>query len=216
MLLPRMAENLASPMAGELMLTFALFPLALFFLGAVLVTGLPVALSLQSYFRNRGRQSVICPENGEPVDVEMDSKYVFWNAYRGQEHTRLQSCSRWPEKGDCGQECLAQLEPSPENVERLMVSWYKGKVCAICTRAITPSDWRRGRLAWLDDEYKLVELRQVDLKQLQFALSGMRPLCWPCHQEERARQAVAQRSLKGDRHGLNAAATRLASEVEVL
>ncbi len=198
------------------MLTFALFPLVLFFLGALLVTGLPVAMSLQAYFRNRGRQPAVCPENGEPVDVEVDRKYAFCTAYRGQEHTRLQSCTRWPEKGDCGQECLAQLDPSPENVERLMFGWHKGKTCSVCTRAITPSDWRRGRLAWLDDEHKLVELRQVNLQQLQFALEEMRPLCWTCHQEERARQAVVPRRLKGDRHVLSPAVTRLSSEVEAL
>jgi hypothetical protein len=197
------------------MLTFALFPLALFFLGAVLVTGLPLAMSLQNYYRNRGRQAAICPENGEPVNVEVDNKYAFWTAWRGQEHTRLQSCTRWPEKGDCGQECLAQLDPSPENVERLMLGWYRGKTCAICTRAITPSDWRRGRLAWLGNENRLIELRQVNLRQLQFALGSMRPLCWTCHQEERLRQAVTPRTLKGDRHGLQPA-TRLSSEVETL
>ena len=198
------------------MLTFALFPLALFFLGAALVTGLPVALSLQSYFQNRGRQPAICPENGESVDVEVDNEYSFWTALRGQEHSRLKSCTRWPEKGDCGQECLAQVDPSPENVERLMLGWYKGKQCAICTRAITPSDWRRGRLAWLDEQHKLVELRQVNLRQLQSALEEMHPLCWTCHQEERGRQAVPPRVFKGDRHRLIPAATRLSSEVEAL
>jgi hypothetical protein len=198
------------------MLTFAPFPLALFFLGAALVTGLPLAMSLQNYYRNRGRQTVICPETGEPVDVEMDNKYAFWTAWRGQEHTRLQSCTRWPEKGDCGQECQAQLDPSPENVERLMLGWHQGKTCGICARAITPSEWRRGRLAWLDDENKLVELRQVNLQQLQFALEGMRPLCWTCHQEERVRQPATPRQLKGDRHRLSPAATRLSSEAEAL
>jgi len=62
----------------------------------------------------------------------------------------------------------------------------------------------------------LVELRQVSLKQLQFALEAFRPLCWTCHQEERTRQAVPPRELKGDRHGLSAAATRLSSEAEAL
>jgi hypothetical protein len=37
---------------------------------------------------------------------------------RGKEHSRLKSCPRWPEKGECGQECLAQVNPSPENVDR--------------------------------------------------------------------------------------------------
>lgn len=187
------------------MLTYALFFPVLFCLGAVLVTGLPLALSLQSYYRNRGRRSAICPENNQSVDVEVDRWYAFWTAFRGQEHTRLQSCSRWPEKGDCGQECLAQVDPSPENVERLMLGWYKGKRCSICTRGITPSDWRRSRLAFLDDNQKLIELRQLNLAELQAALQWLRPLCWTCHQEERTRQAFAPRLLKGDRHSLTPA-----------
>jgi hypothetical protein len=141
------------------MLTFAIFPILLFFLGACLVTGLPVALSLQNYYRNRGRQSVTCPESGQPVDVAVDNKFAFWSALRGQEHSRLQSCSRWPEKGDCGQECLAELEPSPENVDRLLMKWYEGKPCAICLRALTPWDWRRSRVGLLDEGQKLMELR---------------------------------------------------------
>ena len=187
------------------MLTFVLFPIVLFFLGTILVTGLPVGLSLQNYYKNRGRQSAICPENGQRVDVEMDNKYAFWTAWRGQEHTRLKSCTRWPEKGDCGQECQAQIDPSPENVERLMIGWHKGKVCGICARNITPPDWRRNRLALLDEQHRLVELRNLNLTGLQAALTHMRPLCWTCHQEERARQAVAPRSLKGDRHQLTPA-----------
>jgi len=197
------------------MLMFALFPLTLFFLGAILVTGLPVALSLQSYFQNRGLQSAICPESGDQVDIEVDNKYSFWTALRGQEHSRLKSCTNWPEKGNCAQECLVQVDPSPENIERMMLSWYKGKACAICARAITPSDWRRGRLAWLDN-HKLVELRQVNLRQLQLKLNELRPLCWRCHQDERVRQAVTQRTLKGDRHGVGPALANLSGEVDAL
>lgn len=59
------------------MLTFALFPIVLFFLGAILVTGLPAALSLQNYYQNRGRQSAVCPESGQPVDIEVDNEYAF-------------------------------------------------------------------------------------------------------------------------------------------
>jgi len=184
------------------MLTFAIFPILLFFLGAFLVTGLPVALSLQNYYRNRGRQSVTCPDSGQKADVEVDRKLAFWMALRGQEHSRLQSCSRWPEKGDCGQECLAELEPSPENVDRLLTKWYEGKSCAVCARALSPADWRRSRLGVLNQQQKLFELRHMQLDELQSKLAHMRPLCWNCHQEERARQAIVPRMLKGDRHSL--------------
>jgi len=185
--------------------TYALFLVPLFFLGAFLLTGLPLALSLQNYYRNRGRQSVTCPDSGQPAEVEVDRPFAFQTALRGVEHSRLQACSRWPEKGDCGQECLEQLEDSPENIDRFLTKWYEGKTCVICQRALTPSDWRRSRLAVLNRQQQLFELRQMFLEDLQSALQEMRPLCWNCHQEERQRQAVPPRILKGDRHRLTPA-----------
>lgn len=185
--------------------TYALFFVPLFFLGAVILTGLPVLVSLQDYYRNRGRQPVTCPDSGQPADVEVDRKFAFMTAWRGVEHTRLQSCSRWPEKGDCGQECLEQLEDSPENIERFLTKWYEGKTCAICQRELKRTDWRRSRLGVLNQQQQLFELRQMFLADLQSALQEMVPLCWNCHQEERERQALAPRILKGDRHGLTPA-----------
>jgi hypothetical protein len=181
------------------------FLVALFIIGAIVLIAMPVGLSLQSYFRNRGRRNVICPENHEPVTVEPDSKYAFFTALRGQEHERLQSCTRWPEKGDCGQECLAQVDPTPENLERLLQKWYQGKTCTICDRALTPADWRRSRLALLNEKQKLFELRHMHLDEIPSALDRMAPLCWNCHQEERARQAEPPRLLKGDRTKLRSA-----------
>ncbi len=177
----------------------ATFPIILFIIGAILLVALPLGVSLQAYFRNRGRRAVICPDNREPVTVELDNKYAFATALRGQEHDRLHTCSRWPEKGDCGQECLAQVNPSPENIERLLQKWYHGKTCAICDHALTPADWRRSRLALLNEHQKLFELRHMHLDELPSVLDQMAPLCWNCHQEERVRQAESPRLLKRDR-----------------
>jgi hypothetical protein len=184
---------------------FVAFPLGLFIIGAVVLVALPVGFSIQSYFRNRGRRTVVCPETHEPVTVEVDNKYAFKTALRGEEHERLHSCSRWPEKGDCGQECLAQVNPSPENLERLLQKWYQGKTCAICDRTLTPADWRRSRLALLNEKQKLFELRHMHLDEIPSALDKMAPLCWNCHQEERVRQAEPPRILKGDRSRLRSA-----------
>jgi hypothetical protein len=49
-------------MLSKELFTYALFILPLFFIGAFLVTGLPVAVSIHSYYKNRGRQSVTRPE----------------------------------------------------------------------------------------------------------------------------------------------------------
>ena len=181
---------------------FAIFPFVLFFLAAALVTGAPVAMALQDYYKNRGRHAVKCPENGQSVDVEVDNDYAFQTSLRGLEHSRLQSCSRWPDQGDCGQECLAQLDPSPENLERLLSKWSDGEACAICTRAIVPDDWRQGRLGVLNQHHELFELRDMNADDLQSTLEHTRPLCWKCHQEERERQVVPHKIFKGDRFGL--------------
>jgi hypothetical protein len=184
---------------------YATFPIALFIIGAILLVALPIGISLQAYFRNRGRRAVICPDNHQAVTVEVDSKFAFRTALRGQEHDRLESCSRWPEKADCGQECLAQVDPSPENLECLLQKWYQGKACAICERPLTPADWRRSRLALLNEHQKLFELHHMHLDELPSALDQMLPLCWNCHQEERARQASPPRILKGDRTNIRSA-----------
>ncbi len=183
----------------------ATFPILLFIVGAILLVALPIGHSLQSYFRNRGRRTVTCPDNRAAVTVEVDNKFAFLTALRGEEHSRLQACSRWPEKAECDQECLAQVDPSPENIERLLQKWYQGKTCAICERALTPADWRRSRLALLNEKQKLFELHHMHLDELPSALDKMSPLCWNCHQEERVRQATPGRVLKGDRTDLRSA-----------
>lgn len=181
---------------------YALFMVPLFLISTCILTGLPLALSIQNYYRNRGSRTVTCPESHDDAVVEVDNKYAFWMAFRGQEHSRLQSCSRWPEKQDCGQECLAQLEASPENIERLLTRWYEGKSCALCARELSPADWQRSRLAVLNDEQQMFELRELPLEQLQFALEEMKPLCWNCHQEEREQNPVEPRHLTGERYGV--------------
>ncbi len=48
-------------MPNNELLTYALFFIPLFFIGAVLVTGLPVVVSIQSYYKQRERQAVPAP-----------------------------------------------------------------------------------------------------------------------------------------------------------
>jgi hypothetical protein len=111
---------------------FVTFPFLLFLVGAALLLALPLLASADAYFRNRGRHSVVCPENHQSVDVELDNRFAFFTAWRGQEHERLKACSRWPDKSGCDQDCLVQLNPSPENIDRLLRKWYEGKHCTRC------------------------------------------------------------------------------------
>jgi hypothetical protein len=48
-------------------------------------------------------------------------------------------------------------------------------------------------------------LRHMNLQEVPSVLDHMAPLCWNCHQEERARQEEPPRILKGDRRSLGKA-----------
>ena len=137
---------------------YAVFLIVLFCIAAGVLVGLPVASTLQSYFRNRGRRQVVCPNDHQRAEVEVDPKFALKEAMRGREESRVQTCTHWPEHGECGQECLAQVEATPKNLDRLFKKWFEGKPCTLCSHAITPSDWRQGRLGFLSDEFKLIEL----------------------------------------------------------
>ncbi len=167
---------------------YAAFPIVLFFIAAAVMVGLPVASTLQSYFKNRGRRPVVCPDDQQRAEVEVDPKFALQEAMRGKEDARVQTCSHWPNNGACGQECLAQVDATPKNLDRLFKKWFEGKPCTICSRSLTPADWRFGRLGFLNEEFKLVELQQVDMTELGSIAQPKRPLCWTCHQQEKQRQ----------------------------
>lgn len=170
---------------------YAAFPIVIFFIGAAVLVGLPLTATLRTYFDNRGRRRVICPTDHQRAAVEIDPKFALQTAMRGREESRVQTCSHWPEKGTCGQECLAQVEATPDSLERLFTRWFDGKPCSICSRTLTPADWRFGRVGFLSEEGKLVGLRQIDFTDLGVMDDPKRPLCWSCHQQEKQRQAKA-------------------------
>ena len=167
---------------------YAAFPIILFFFAAAILVGAPLASTLSSYFKHRGRQPVTCPDDGQRAEVEVDRKFALHAAMDGKELARVQTCSHWPENGACGQECLAQVETTPDNLDRLFKRWFEGKPCTLCSRTLTPSDWRFGRMGFLNEEFKLIELRQIDFTKLGSIPQPKRPLCWTCHQQEKQHQ----------------------------
>ena len=44
-------------------------------------------------------------------------------------------------------------------------------------------------MGFLNQEFRLVEMRQLDLSELGSVAQPTRPLCWSCHQQEKQRQA---------------------------
>jgi hypothetical protein len=97
----------------------------------IIVIFTPVLLLVWSavhvYFKFRGMRLITCPETRKPTAIEVDAKYAALIAPISARGLRLKDCSRWPERKDCGQDCLRQIESSPEDclVRTMLTKWYK-------------------------------------------------------------------------------------------
>ena len=59
--------------------------------------------------RARIARHVTCPALGAPVLVALDPWYAVRMHTLGDSEVRVKNCARWPERRDCGQECLTEI-----------------------------------------------------------------------------------------------------------
>src|SRR5450756_2243919 len=107
---------------------------------------IPLAYAIaRKYWRFRGPRVVTCPETGTTVAVEVNARKAAFTAAVDDPEFRLSSCSRWPERQDCGQECVRQIEEAPDGclVREKLAAWYADARCALCGRLI-------GQIRWID------------------------------------------------------------------
>jgi hypothetical protein len=93
-----------------------LFGLLLFLAGACLILLLPALWGEQVYHTYREGRTVICPETLAPVPVRFKALRAAWSSLNAPPKLRLADCTRWPERADCGQECIPdalQAKPAP-------------------------------------------------------------------------------------------------------
>ena len=151
--------------------------------GAILLAGIAVWRLGNAWLKTRGGRVINCPENHMPAGVALDARHAAATALRGDMKLRLASCSRWPEKQDCGQDCLFQIERAPEDclVRNILVHWYEGKKCAWCGRPIGEIHLGERKPALLTADRCSVEWNQVAPEQLPETLRTALPLCFTCH-----------------------------------
>jgi hypothetical protein len=76
---------------------------------AIAVAAVGLLWVVPAYRTYARRSVVICPETGVATGVKVDAARVARSAWLGPLDLRLKSCTRWPERSSCGQECLSQL-----------------------------------------------------------------------------------------------------------
>jgi hypothetical protein len=145
---------------------------------------------IRAYFQFRGKRLVTCPEThkAEAVDIAVGEAAV--GAFLSEPTLRLVECSRWPERQDCGQDCLQQVEIDPANclVWNIVSKWYEGKSCVFCHKQIGPLHHLDHAPALLSPDHKTVEWKELRPQQLPEIMETHRPVCWNCHIAESFRR----------------------------
>jgi len=150
---------------------------------AVVVAGILIARLAMGWWRHRGDRLITCPENLRPAAVRVDARHAAASSLLHAPDLRLSTCSRWPEKGACGQECLSQIAGAPEEclVRNILNQWYAGKVCSSCGRPFGNIEWNTVKPAFRSADKLTVEWKQVPVADLPEVLKTALPVCFACH-----------------------------------
>lgn len=154
---------------------------------AVVLVGIVLARAIRSWLKYRGNRVVECPENRRPAGVVVDSGYAALTALGHAPELRLSSCSRWPERAGCGQECLAAIHAAPEDclVRNIVSRWYEGKSCAACGRPFGEIQWGNAQPALLLSDKVSKEWTEVAPAEVGATMAAALPVCFACHTASR-------------------------------
>ncbi len=147
--------------------------------------------AVDAYVKFRGKRLITCPETRTPVGVEVDVKHAASTAvFSRRPELRLSSCSRWPERQDCGQDCLLQVRMAPADclIRTILSGWYQGKRCVFCGRSFAEVHLFDHKPALLSPENVTVEWEEVSPERLPDVLATHKPVCWNCHISETFRR----------------------------
>lgn len=156
-------------------------------LGTLLI-GIAAYLLLSGFFRTwrtyRGIRVITCPENRQPAAVRVAAfDAAKWAALAGEADLHLRSCSRWPEMAGCDEACLRQIESAPGEclVPSIVASWYAGKRCRFCHRAIENIVWHERPPAVRLPDGTTREWKDIAPQDLPSVFATGEPACWACH-----------------------------------
>lgn len=137
---------------------------------------------VNAYRRYRNPKVFVCPETGEQVAVKVDVPHVALSSAIAQPELRLQSCSHWPLRENCGQQCLLQIDSAPEGcaVRSVLAKWYRGKLCVYCGKPFDEIHLTDHKPALLNSKGEIIEWREVTLEKASEVLVTHMPVCWNC------------------------------------
>jgi hypothetical protein len=187
----------------DLFRRYVLTLLTLYLVVAVAV-GVGLAFLIQAlvraYLRYRGKRVVTCPETEQYAAVHVDAMHAAVTSLSGVPELRLTSCSRWPEREGCPQDCRWQIDLSPFGcrLRDLVTYWYMRRQCVYCGRAFGPIHWFEHQPALLSPDGRILELSSIRPEAVPDTLLTHKAVCWDCNMVEGFRAEHAD--LIVDRH----------------
>jgi hypothetical protein len=136
----------------------------------------------------------------------MDLRHAIGGSIVGRPDLRLRDCSRWPERGRCGQPCLSQVEESPESclVREILQRWYSEHACVFCRKPFGSIHWHDHRPGLRAADGRLREWREIAPETLPDTLATHQAVCWNCLIAEGFRSRfpdlVVERPAEGRHH----------------
>lgn len=136
----------------------------------------------KNYFKWHGKRIVTCPATQQAAAVQVDSKHAAITVVTDVQDIRLNKCSNWPERENCDQACLTQIEAAPENclARSILEDWFSTHACYYCGKAFEQIHWHDHKPALLSPEKKLVEWEEIAIEALPTLLETHMAVCWNC------------------------------------
>lgn len=149
-----------------------------------------LSIAARVYLTARGQRIVVCPETKQHAAVRVDALEAALQATAHAPDFRLKRCSRWPERQDCGQECLAQIEAAPADclVSTIINQWYAGQKCVFCEKPFTEIHWHDHPPALMNQKRETMQWNEIPGEKLPEVLATHQPVCWNCHIAETFRK----------------------------
>lgn len=150
---------------------------------------LTIVAFVRAYVRYRGKRIINCPETHCCEAVQLDAPLAAVSSLLNSPELHLTSCTRWPERQDCAQDCIREIELSPIGcrLRAMLDDWYKGKQCAYCRRSFDEIRWFDHKPALQSSEGEIQEWEAIPPQRIPDVLGTHQPVCWDCKVVERFR-----------------------------
>ena len=150
-----------------------------------------VKIGFGTYRKYRGVRVVTCPESLRSVAVKIKAGHAAAWSLIGKPKLELKDCSRWPERRNCGQQCISDIERAPEAclLRSILTEWYRAKKCALCGREFGKIGWLERRPALMNAEGKTFDWFEIAPERVYETLATHHPVCFDCHVAETFRRA---------------------------